>query len=165
MEIAYQKELNKKLIKSKAVCKFFLGATSKDFVHYIKPTVQENEFDTSILHMGVNYVLQLGSNIDTVSKDIINIANHCKNFGVKQIIISGLKLTMRLKASFIYQLNKSIKELCQKHGYSFIDNSAGSSENLWQGGLHLNNSGKGVLLNNYTVTVNDSYFLGPSFTQ
>ena len=63
--------------------KFFPGATSKYFVHYIKPTMQENEFDTSILHMTVNDVLKLGSNIDTVSKDIINIANHCKNFGVK----------------------------------------------------------------------------------
>ena len=28
--------LNKKLIKSKAICKFFPGATSKDFVHYIR---------------------------------------------------------------------------------------------------------------------------------
>ena len=122
--------LNEKLIKSKAACKFFPGATSKDFVHYIKPTLQENEFYTSILRMGVNDALKLGSNIDTVSKDIINIANHCKNFGVKQTIISGLTLTTRLKASFIYQLNKLIKELCQKHGYSFIDNSNVSSENL-----------------------------------
>ena len=109
--------------------------------------------------MSVNDVLKLGSNIDTLSKDIINIANHCKNFGVKQIIISGLTITMRLKASFIYQLNKSIKELCRKHGYSFIDNSNLSSENLWQDRLHLNNSGKGVLLKNYVVTLNDSYFL------
>ena len=29
--------LKKKLIKSKAACKFFPGVTSKDFVHYIKP--------------------------------------------------------------------------------------------------------------------------------
>ena len=118
----------------------------------MKPTLQENEFDTSILHMGGDDILKLGSNIDTVSKDILSIANHCKNFGVKQIIISGLTLTTRLKASFIYQLNKSIKRLRQKHGYSFIDNSNVSSENLWQDRLHLSNSGKGVLMNNYVVT-------------
>ena len=35
---------------------FFPGAISKDFVHYIKPTLQENEFDASILHTGVNDV-------------------------------------------------------------------------------------------------------------
>ena len=50
--------LNKKLIKSKAVCKFFSGVTSKDFVRYVKPTLQENEFDTSILHMGVNFEIR-----------------------------------------------------------------------------------------------------------
>ena len=93
--------LNKKLIKPKVVCKFFPGATSKDLVHYIKPTLQENELDTSILHMGVNDVLRLGFNIDTVSKDIINIANHCKKFSVKQIIILGLILTTRLNGSFM----------------------------------------------------------------
>ena len=114
--------------------------------------------------MSVNYVLKLGSNIDAVSKDIINIANHCKNFDLKQIIISGLTLTTRLNARFIYFLNNSSKVLCLKHGYSFIDNSDVSSENLWLDGLHLNKSGKGFLLNNYAVALNDSYFLGSSLT-
>ena len=140
--------LNKKLINPKVVCKLFPGATSKDFVHYITSTLYENEFDTSILHMSVNDVLKLGSNTDTVSKDIINIANHCKNFDVKQIIISGVTLTVWLSASFIYQLNNSMRVLCQTHGYSFTDKNNVSSEILWQDGLHLNNSGKGVSLNN-----------------
>ena len=48
----------------KVSCKFFSGATSKDFVHFIKPTLLENEFHTSILHLGVNDILKLGSNID-----------------------------------------------------------------------------------------------------
>ena len=139
------------MIKSKVVCNFFPGATSKYFVHYIKPTLQENEFDTSNLHMGVNDVLKLGSNIDTVSKDI-NLANHCKNFVVKQII-SGLTLTAWLNARFIQLLNNSIQQfkfVAKKHNLS--------CKNLWQDGLHLNNSGKGVLLNNYVVTLNDNYF-------
>ena len=84
---------------------------------------------------------------------------------MKQIIISGLTLFARLNASFMRHLNNPVKVLCQKHGYSSIDNSNVSSENFWQDGLHLNNSGKGILLNNYVVTLNDSYFLVPSFTQ
>ena len=130
-----------------------------------EPTLPENEFDTWILHIGVNNVLKLGSNNDTVWKDIINIANQSKNFVVKQIILSGLRLTTRLNASFIKQLNISIKVLCQKHGYRFIHNSNVSSENIWKDGLHLRNSGKDILLNNYVVMLNDSYFSGPSFTQ
>ena len=114
------------MVKFKVVHNFFPGATSKDFAPYIKSTLQENEFDTSTLRMGVNDILKLGSNIDTVSKGIIKIANYCKNFGVKQIVISGLTLTTRLSASFIYQLNNSVKVLCQKHGFTFIDNSKNS---------------------------------------
>ena len=83
------------MIKSKVVWRFFPGAISRDVLHYIKPTLQENEFDTSILNMGVNGVLKLGSSTNTVSKDIINIANHCKNIDVKQVIISDLTFTTR----------------------------------------------------------------------
>ena len=89
-------------------------------------------------------------------KNIINIANHCKYFGVKQIIISDLTITTSLNARFVHHLNSSTKVLCQKHGCSFIDNSNVSSENLWQDGLHLKNSGKGVLLKDFVVTLNSS---------
>ena len=118
--------LNKKLINSKVGCKFFCDATSKGFVHYMKPTLQENEFDTSILDMGANDVLKLGSNVDTVSKNIINTENHCNNFGVKQIIIFGSTLATRLNVILLTTLTIQ----CQKHGYSFIDNSNVSSVNL-----------------------------------
>ena len=53
----------------------------------------------------------------------------------------------RLNSSFIYQLHNSIKVLCQKQGYRFIDNSNISCANLWQDGLHLNSSG--ILRKNY----------------
>ena len=57
------------------------------------------------------------------------------------------------------------KVLCQKHSCSFIDKSNASSDNLPQDGVHLNNSGKGVLQDNHVVTLNDSYFLDSSFIQ
>ena len=79
-------------------------------------------------------------------------------------VTSGLTLTKRLNASFIYQINNSIKVPCQKHGYSFVDNSNVSSENLWKDGLHLSNLSKGVLLNNHMVILNDIYISGPTFT-
>ena len=49
----------------------------------------------------------------------------------------------------LHQLNNLIEVLCQKHGYSFINNNNVPSGDLWQNILHLKNSGKGVLLNNY----------------
>ena len=67
--------LNKKMIRFKGACKLFPGTTSKDFVRHVKLTLQESEVDIAILRMGVNDILNLGSSIDPVSKDIMSITN------------------------------------------------------------------------------------------
>ena len=36
--------------------RFFPGGTSRDFLHYIKPTLQtpQTDFDIAVLYMGIN---------------------------------------------------------------------------------------------------------------
>ena len=118
------------MIKSKVVWKNFPGATSKEFVHYIKPTLQENEFDSSVSHMGIIDVLKLGSTIVTVSRyhKYCQILEKC-----------WCETNHYFRFDTYYAVNNSIKILCEKHGDSFIDNSNVSSENLLQDGLNLNN--------------------------
>ena len=60
--------LNKKLVNSKVAYKLFPGTRLKDFSDYIKPTLHENEIDTSVLHMAVNDALKLRSNTDSVKR-------------------------------------------------------------------------------------------------
>ena len=57
------------------------------FFHYIKPTLQnpENSFETVILHMDVHDLLERNSYIDVVTNNIMNIANECKTYGIKNI--------------------------------------------------------------------------------
>ena len=57
-----------KLINSKVAYKVFPGTTLKDFLRYIKPTLHENEIDTSVLHMAVDDALKLSPNIDSVKR-------------------------------------------------------------------------------------------------
>ena len=49
--------------------RFFGDATSRDFFHYIEPTLQDphTNFDIAVLHMGINDILNLGSKAETVS--------------------------------------------------------------------------------------------------
>ena len=61
--------------------------------------------------------------------------------------------------------DKSWKQDCIKYGYYFIKNSNIRPDNLWQGGLHLNNSGKGKLMNNFLVSLSKNYFLSKLFIQ
>ena len=46
-------------------------------------------FATIILHTGINEILNLGSNIDFVRNNILNIANECKSYGIKNIFVLG----------------------------------------------------------------------------
>ena len=70
-------------------------------MRYRTLSLEGNEFDTVLLHMGVKKIIKLGSIINTISKDIMNtVVNHYKNFGVKPIIIARVAFAKQLNATF-----------------------------------------------------------------
>ena len=153
--------LNRKLLNAKCFYKFFPGATSRDFYHYIKPALlnPEMEYNLAILHMGINDILNLNSNVETVANSIMNIASQCKTHGVKDVIVSSITFTSLLSIDFLESVNKEIKRKCEENGYYFIDNNNITKKHLWQDGLHLTNNGKGILLDNFCKFLNDNNFL------
>ena len=90
--------------------------------------------------MSVNDLLKRDSNIDVVTNNIMKIANECKTYGIKNIFVSGLTVNNRLHSDFINAINNALKLDCINNGYNFIENSNILRDNLWQDGLHLNNS-------------------------
>lgn len=153
--------LNRKLLNAKCFYKFFPGATSRDFYHYIKPALlnPEMEYNLAILHMGINDILNLDSNAETVANSIMNIASQCKTHGVKDVIVSSITFTSLLSIDFLQSVNEEIKRKCEENGYYFIDNNNITKKHLWQDGLHLTNNGKGILLDNFCKFLNDNNFL------
>ena len=126
--------LNTNLTKSKAISKCFPGASSNDFIRYIKPTLQnpQNLFESAILHIGVNDLLKRDSNIDAVTNNIMKIASECKTYGIKNILILGLTINNRLHSDLTDTMNNAFKLDCIKYGYHFIENSNILPDNLWQ---------------------------------
>ena len=158
--------LNRKLSNAKCFYKFFPGATSKDFYHYINPALQDPqvEYDVAILHMGINDLLNLGSSIETISNSVMNIASQCKTYGVKDVIVSSITFTTLLSTDLLQSVNEEIKKKCEENGYHYIDNSNITKKSLWQDGLHLTNAGKGILLDNYYKYLNENNFLNKPFS-
>ena len=115
--------------------------------------------------MGVNDLLKRDSNIDAVTNNIMKIASECKTYGIKNIFISGLTINNRLHSDLINTMNNALKLDCIKYSYIFIKNSNMLPDNLWQDCLHLNSSGKGRLLNNFLVSLNNNYFLSKTVIQ
>ena len=151
--------LGQKLFNAKVFYRFFPGATSRDFFHYIKPTLQDPEtnFDIAVLHMGVNDILNLGSTGETVLNSILHIANLCINYGVKEVSISSVTCTTLLNSYHINDVNNTLRNKCQTSGYHFIDNNNITTEKLWkERRLTLN---KGIIINNFVQSLNSSNFL------
>ena len=91
--------------------------------------------------------------------------NECKNYGIKNIFVSGLTVNNRRPSDFIYAMNNVLKLDCVKHDYNSIKNSNILPDNLWQDGLGLNNFGKCKLLNNFLVSLKIYDFITGFITQ
>ena len=72
--------LGQNFFNERVFYKFFPGATSRGFFHYIKPTLQDCQidFDIAVLHMGIihigiNDILNLGSTEESASNSILQM--------------------------------------------------------------------------------------------
>ena len=52
------RELNRYITNATAVIKSFPGATSKELIHYVVPTLQEDSFNSAVIHIGINDILK-----------------------------------------------------------------------------------------------------------
>ena len=76
---------------------------------------------------------------------------------------SGLTINNFQHYNFINAVKNALKLNCVKYVYIFIENSNIVLDNLWQDGLLLNSSGKGKILNNFLVSLNNNYFSSKPF--
>ena len=55
------------------------------------------------------------------------------------------------------RVNFLLKQICEENGYFFIDNSNIEIRDLWKDGIHLIESGKTKLAENFIYFLNNSY--------
>ena len=91
-------EFNKALITGRARFKHFPGALLKDLLHYIDPTLEEQNFEAAINHIGINGVLYDSSprQINILLQNIREIGKKCMNYKVKYVFISSLTFDNRI---------------------------------------------------------------------
>lgn len=145
-------EFNKYLTSGTAKFKSFPGATSKELLHYVEPTLEQYSFNTAIIHVGVNDIIN--NTTDELSKNIERIAAKCTSFGITKIIISSIVFTRKTDPLNLTKINDSLKNMCEKTDHQFIENSKITEKNLFRDGLHLVESGKRILANNFIDRLN-----------
>ena len=154
------RDFNSELDTGHAKIRTFPGAISKEFPHYVTPTLEDGNFDRAILHFGVNDLLRNKNQSKAVDELIINLkktATKCMSFGVSQVIVSGIVYNKKVANSFVDEVNSKIISMCEHNTLGYINNGNISNIHLFDDGLHLLESGMCILANNFICRLN--YFL------
>ena len=139
--------INRALTNGRARFKYFPGATSKELLHYIDVTLEENNFEVTVIHVRVNDLLNSNNSVDKLLKNIYSIAEKCKSSGVKNVFISAMVKNNRINDFIIQEVNRKIYDDCQMEDYSFIINYGIGSNDLLKDSLHLLDRSKKSLAN------------------
>ena len=96
-------------------------------LHYFEPTLEIGYFETALIDVGVNDLLNDKSpnKTDNLTSNLVNIVMECKSFGATNLFVSGIAFNKRLplpKTSFIKKANKKIADMRKNYEIIFFDN-------------------------------------------
>ena len=151
------REFNQQVKNGYAKFKSFPGCNSKEMLHYIEPTLETGFYDSAILHVGVNDLLnnRSPSSTDDLVSSFVKIVDKCKSFGVMDLSVSVIAFNKSLQYTVIKKVNEKIVDMCKKNGLVFIDNGNISNMDLYQDGVHILERGQCLLANKFIFVLNN----------
>ena len=154
------KELNSSLKFGKARLSGFPGANTKQLSSYTDVNLENINYNTEVIHVGINDLLNESNEpqIDSLIQNIGIIVKKCRCYEIKSILVSDLVYTTRLKLSVLDETYKRFEVFCRNKGVILIDNRNIRGQYLYRYGLHLIESGKRILAKSHTAYLN--IFLG-----
>ena len=107
--------------------------------------------------MGTTDILNTEADKDLIAESVVDIAKECVPFGVKDVFVSSVTVNTQRCSAFISAVNSILQHKCAVHQFHFIGNSNIKKEHLWKDGLHLNRSGKNLVLNKFLRCLNNFF--------
>ena len=91
------------------------------------------------------------SKIENLEKNLRCVVDKCHTYGVKGVFISGLIYTTRTEQGLpvLERTPEMIVHFCYRLGVCYVDNRNIRRKDLSKDGLHLVESGKVILANNF----------------
>ena len=125
------------------------GGTSGELFHYMDTTLAEGNYDTAIVHVGINDIINNDSStkVEDLVLNLEKIAIELKKYGIKNLCLSGLVFTTRVYLPLLNQVNKCVLDICKAHNISFINNDNIIRNDIYNDGLHLLRPGKSLSKN------------------
>ena len=132
----------------------FPEATSHQLLHYLDVNLDKYT-DTVVIHIGVNDILNSASNVNGLLLNIKDMIKKCRNFVVKYMFVFGLVYTKKIITEFLEHVHLKLVNVCKEMQVHVIDNRNITGFYLLRNGLHLLESGKALLANNFVSNFNN----------
>jgi hypothetical protein len=137
--------------------KSFPGANANHLHHHVLPSLIENCPNTLVIHGGTNNLRDSDNPTINIVKELIGIGETARNFGVDNIIFSGL--TIRKDGLQIdrkrRELNRILKSKCMSiENFAFVSNDNILLDDVSDDRVHLLESGNIKLANNILHVLN-----------
>ena len=129
------------------------GATTNDFIDYVRPTVRKKP-NLIIIHSGTNDIQNSVNTLQKIRKVISSIKEHDTDDNIKIALSSIIHRSDHDFEDKINETNRKLENLCKGKGMIFINNSNIDSTCLNRSKLHLNKSGTSLLIKNFSKAVN-----------
>ena len=152
------REFNNHLEEGIAHLKAFPGSKSQQLNHHSILILQEYEYDGAIIHVGINDLIKnQNENKDAtkIMRDIIDIALQCRSHNIGTVFVSSIVYSTKVNYKLLCKVNNFLHEERVKNGFCFIDNSALTERDLWKDGVHIFESGKCLVANNFICHLNN----------
>ena len=145
----------------------FPETTTKQLSQYLDVNLKMYTPDTVLIHARINDILnnRSQSNTENLLNNIKYMVDKCRKFAVKNILISGFVFTIRVSLEVLEIIREKIHAFCSRDGLTYIDNRNISGVHLCQGNLHLLQSGKKILFNNFISYLNRNFLIYPHPSQ
>ena len=134
----------------------FPGAKLKHLRYSIVPSLINETPDRIILHGGCNDVSNKISTPEKIANEIADMAILCRDYGVNDVLLSAMICRRgKFLNGKVKRVNFLLKQIREENGYFFIDNSNIEIRDLWKDGIHLLESGKTKLAENFIYFLNN----------
>ena len=156
------------ILKTLSMCKFnswinganvqlksFPGYKAMQLDYHTIPILQEQYYDATGIHVGINDLLNSSSkeNVDEICDDIIKSALRCRSHNIATTFTSSIAYSTKVNLQLIGNLNDLLYNACTKYGLHFVDNGAVSRCDLWKDGIHLLETGKAIIADNFISSI------------
>ena len=152
------KEIFRQIQGGRIHIKTFSGAKATQLNHYVTPTLKEYSYDVAIINVSINDILSSKHDgLDKSPRNIRKVGYTCQKYNIGKMYISAILPSARTNIN-IFGISKTLRDLCMKYNFEFVDQQQIITKFLWNDGINLLDTDKSILGQNFVNRVSNFFF-------